>query len=194
MKRDYYIRELKECPECHNMFKPTGQNHKYCTTSCQLVSNVEKRKISRYKCARKRGVHVGVGKGGRTGSGKDNHNYKHGWGICINNRARIKQERRYCEDCGKDLVDATHYMWVVHHIDHNKYNNPEDGSNWKLLCKKCHQREHKCWLALEGATTSLIRLPNGRYARDERSPQESGEARDTQTFGQVGDDIVWTNG
>lgn len=26
----------------------------------------------------------------------------------------------------------------MHHIDHDHTNNPEDGSNWELLCLYCH--------------------------------------------------------
>jgi hypothetical protein len=31
----------------------------------------------------------------------------------------------------------------VHHRDHNHDNNPEDGSNWELLCTYCHENEHQ---------------------------------------------------
>jgi hypothetical protein len=30
----------------------------------------------------------------------------------------------------------------VHHVDHNHDNNPDDGSNWELLCLYCHDEEH----------------------------------------------------
>ena len=43
-------------------------------------------------------------------------------------------------------------QWTTHHRDHNHQNNPKDGQNWELLCKRCHQVEHKCWLAF-GTTT-----------------------------------------
>jgi HNH endonuclease len=188
------MRKLKErlCNNCGSTYLPTGSCSKYCL-DCkpEMRRQLANKGTREYK--RRLGCRVGEGSGCTTGKGKDNHMWKNGISIFLNNRAKTKLERRYCGDCGKDLIDATHYMWVIHHIDHDKFNNPEDGSNWKLLCKRCHQIEHECWKGYEGATTSLIRLPNGRYARDERSPQESGEARDTQTFGQVGDDIVWAN-
>lgn len=66
-------------------------------------------------------------------------------------RSEIKAERRYCADCSVDLLEATHYMWVIHHKDHNHFNN--DAANLQLLCKRCHQIEHECWKAFEGATT-----------------------------------------
>lgn len=31
---------------------------------------------------------------------------------------------------------------TVHHIDHDHSNNPEDGSNWEMLCLYCHDHEH----------------------------------------------------
>jgi len=167
----------KQCKNCGTTYQPIGSCSKYC-----LVCKPEMRKQlankGQQKYRRKQGRRVGEGSGCSTGKGKDNHMWRNGMSVFTNNRAKIKLERRYCECCGKDMLNTTHYQWVIHHINHDKYNNPEDGSNWKLLCKKCHQIEHKCWLALEGATTSLIRLPNGRYARDGRTPQESGEARD----------------
>jgi len=52
----------------------------------------------------------------------------------------IKAERRFCNRCNKDLINADRYNWVLHHIDHNRENNQLD--NFELLCKKCHQDEH----------------------------------------------------
>ncbi len=31
----------------------------------------------------------------------------------------------------------------IHHIDNNPLNNPLDGSNWIVLCAKCHHETHK---------------------------------------------------
>ncbi len=30
----------------------------------------------------------------------------------------------------------------MHHVDHNHDNNPNDGSNWELLCIYYHDEEH----------------------------------------------------
>lgn len=128
---------------------------------------------------RRKGFNVGGGKGSTTGFVEANHMYKHGIGVLNRLRHIIKSERRYCACCNKDLIDATHYQWCIHHIDHNRYNNPMDGSNWKLLCKKCHQVEHQCWKAFEGATTR----------EESRSSQEGSEVQSNQ-FGQLVDDIV----
>ena len=174
------MRKLKEkqCNNCGKTYLPTGSCSKYCV-ECKPEM---RRQLANKGCLAYRtrqGKQVGVGSGGTTGRGKDNHMYKHGHGIFRNQRTQVKAEQRYCNHCDKDLIEATHYQWVIHHKDHNRYNNPEDGSNWVLLCKKCHQVEHKCWLALEGATTRLIRLPDGRYARDDRRVEDDSKRRAT---------------
>ena len=83
--------------------------------------------------------------------GEGHWNYKDGSYTYETIRSEIKNKVRYCERCNKDLVNAGHYEWAVHHKDHNHYNN--DGSNLELLCKRCHQIEHDCHLNFEGATT-----------------------------------------
>lgn len=87
--------------------------------------------------------------------GEAHWNYKDGSYTYETIRAELKVQYRYCAHCNKDLLDATHYEWVIHHKDHDHYNNSE--SNLELLCKRCHQVEHECWRAFEGATT----IPNG---------------------------------
>jgi len=178
------MRRLKSkvCLCCGKEYIPTGTCSKYCSKECNNKYNKDKRKEQYNKYQKKLGRQVGVGKGGTTGSGKDNPMYKHGFGVLMGKRHAIKTEQRFCGHCGKDLLDATHYQWVIHHKDHNKFNNPEDGSNWILLCKKCHQIEHQCWKAFEGATTSS----------NERSFQEDSEVLDTLLPITEGDDIVCT--
>ena len=39
---------------------------------------------------------------------------------------------------------------TVHHRDHNHDNNPNDGSNWELLCLYCHDNEHQRQLEAAG--------------------------------------------
>ena len=55
--------------------------------------------------------------------GKENPHYKYGAGEFVRKRAEIKAKIGKCERCGKDLTNAGHY---------------------ELLCKRCHQLEHKC--------------------------------------------------
>lgn len=87
--------------------------------------------------------------------GKGHWNYKDGSYTYETIRREFKDSRRYCEKCESDLKDATRYMWVIHHKDHDHYNN--ELGNLELLCKRCHQIEHECWRAFEGVTT----IPEG---------------------------------
>ena len=79
-------------------------------------------------------------------------NYQHGGFTYETIRGEIKELVRFCERCAKDLIDAAHHEWAVHHKDHDRQNSARD--NLELLCKRCHQIEHECWRNFEGATTS----------------------------------------
>lgn len=100
--------------------------------------------------------------------GKRHWNFKDGSYTYETLRREIKERIGSCERCSADLTDATRYEWCVHHKDHDHYNN--DPSNLELLCKRCHQIEHECWRAFEGATT----IPSGSTAS-----RDSSEAPDT---------------
>lgn len=45
---------------------------------------------------------------------------------------------------------------TVHHIDHDHTNNPEDGSNWELLCLYCHDHEHSKYTEADQYGTTVI--------------------------------------
>ena len=47
-----------------------------------------------------------------------------------------------CGRCMREFVQANLQELTVHHRDHDHDNNPEDGSNWELLCIYCHDHEH----------------------------------------------------
>ncbi len=68
-------------------------------------------------------------------------------------RARDERERGYraralamypwvCGRCGREFDRRNVNELTVHHRDHDHDNNPEDGSNWELLCLYCHDNEH----------------------------------------------------
>jgi 5-methylcytosine-specific restriction endonuclease McrA len=48
-----------------------------------------------------------------------------------------------CASCGREFVGKRLKELTVHHKDHNHENNPNDGSNWELLCIYCHDHEHE---------------------------------------------------
>lgn len=162
----------KKCTECSTIYTPTGRCSKYCI-SCKEIKYKEIQKRSETKYRIKKGVKVGVGSGGLTGSGKDNFYYKNGIAcVFAKMRRSIKEERRYCERCNKDLIEASKYHWCVHHKDHDRTNNVPE--NFELLCKRCHQIEHECLKAFEGATTKVERATlTGRFKRIEAPDTET---------------------
>lgn len=48
-----------------------------------------------------------------------------------------------CGRCMREFTRKNLSELTVHHRDHNHDNNPEDGSNWELLCLYCHDNEHQ---------------------------------------------------
>ena len=47
-----------------------------------------------------------------------------------------------CGRCSREFTRENLRELTVHHRDHNHDNNPQDGSNWELLCVYCHDNEH----------------------------------------------------
>ena len=47
-----------------------------------------------------------------------------------------------CGRCAREFQYSNLKELTVHHIDHDHTNNPNDGSNWELLCVYCHDNEH----------------------------------------------------
>jgi 5-methylcytosine-specific restriction endonuclease McrA len=72
-------------------------------------------------------------------------------------RQRAAREKEYreqalrlfphiCARCGREFTGKKLRELTVHHKDHNHDNNPQDGSNWQLLCLYCHDNEHQKYL------------------------------------------------
>ncbi len=47
-----------------------------------------------------------------------------------------------CGRCAREFSEQNLRELTVHHRDHDHDNNPDDGSNWELLCVYCHDNEH----------------------------------------------------
>ena len=71
------------------------------------------------------------------------------------NRASREQDYRerslkmypwVCGRCSREFTRENLQELTVHHRDHNHDNNPENGSNWELLCLYCHDNEHARYL------------------------------------------------
>lgn len=80
-------------------------------------------------------------------------------------RNRVKRETGYrdqalkmypwiCGRCSREFTLATIQELTVHHRDHNHDNNPDDGSNWELLCLYCHDNEHARLVDAQGTPGS----------------------------------------
>ena len=54
----------------------------------------------------------------------------------------LKMYPHVCGRCAREFAGKRLSELTVHHRDHNHDNNPEDGSNWELLCVYCHDNEH----------------------------------------------------
>lgn len=143
----------KPCKICEQTFTPLAPAALYCPSCKPIAQEAEKeatRKASYALWVRKaieagREHTVGVGQGGSNLKGADHKQYVSGTGFFAKMRKQLKKERRFCEECSKDLENVSNFGWCLHHIDHDRTNNVLE--NYKLLCKRCHQLEHKCWLA-----------------------------------------------
>ena len=51
-----------------------------------------------------------------------------------------------CDKCAREFTRTNLVELTVHHRDHNHGNNPQDGSNWALLCVYCHDNEHSRYI------------------------------------------------
>lgn len=136
----------KACVICNKTYLPTGRCSKYCV-ECKVEVAKQQQIDGQYAYRRRKGMRIGRG----SVKGEKASYYKHGKSVFDRFARERKEEIQCCEECGKDLTNASRWGWVGHHIDHNPLNNVIE--NLKLLCKRCHQIEHKCWKAFEGVTT-----------------------------------------
>jgi hypothetical protein len=51
-----------------------------------------------------------------------------------------------CGRCAREFTRANLHELTVHHRNHDHDFNPEDGSNWELLCIYCHDNEHSRYI------------------------------------------------
>jgi hypothetical protein len=67
-----------------------------------------------------------------------------------------------CGRCSREFTRENLHELTVHHRDHNHDHNPEDGSNWELLCLYCHDNEHQ--RLLEAGQGSGVTDPRAKSA------------------------------
>jgi 5-methylcytosine-specific restriction endonuclease McrA len=51
-----------------------------------------------------------------------------------------------CGRCAREFTRTNVIELTVHHKNHNHDDNPNDGSNWELLCVYCHDNEHSRYI------------------------------------------------
>lgn len=129
--------------QCKQKYTPSGPAQKYCVPCGKEIKR--KRVNERTKKYRlSQGKAVGVGKGNNQGRGKTHATYKNGTGIYKKLGKQKAIQLGHCERCKEKLELTNSYKRVTHHKDHNKLNN--EIENLEILCKSCHQKEHKVHL------------------------------------------------
>jgi len=66
----------------------------------------------------------------------------------------LKMYPHICGRCAREFSHKNLHELTVHHRDHNHSYNPQDGSNWELLCLYCHDNEHQRQLEAQQNPTS----------------------------------------
>lgn len=133
------IRKPKDCLACKVTFTPSGNAAKFCK-DCGDFRATYNNRLDNARQRAKRGIVVGVGSGGqnvKTSINATESTYRK----VFLTKLYIKQNG-LCNDCKESFPES---ILLVHHEDHNRKNNVE--SNLHLVCKRCHQIEHECWLA-----------------------------------------------
>lgn len=69
-----------------------------------------------------------------------------------------------CGRCSREFTRENLHELTVHHRDHNHDNNPDDGSNWELLCLYCHDNEHQRLVEASGQTGGTQSKPRKNVA------------------------------
>jgi|AntRauTorcE11898_2_1112593.scaffolds.fasta_scaffold36322_2 hypothetical protein len=131
---------MNKCVMCGGSLPP--RKSKYCSNTCHKERNAE---YAISKRTQEGDTTVGLGKGGSNKTGEDHNQFVSGMGQFYKIRKAMREDVKHCQSCDKDLTTATRWEWCVHHIDHDRTNNVR--SNFEMLCKRCHQIEHECWLA-----------------------------------------------
>lgn len=139
----------KPCRLCNTAFTPMAACNLYCSDECKEVAKKAAYEAGWRRHEKKTNPNYGVGSGGMNKKGKENAQYKTGKGFLNANRHKFRLQVGFCEDCGTDLREVTGMnKFCIHHRDHNPKNNPEDFSNWELLCPRCHHLHHEKQLHL----------------------------------------------
>jgi len=120
------IDKTKICTLCSKEYHPTGRCQKVCA-DCKPRFEKEKAHAKHLKNYKQKGLYKW-----EMPKGKDSPFYKNGINTFAYDAKKVLPN--LCNRC-----DSTKFL-CVHHIDRNRKNN--SVSNWEILCKSCHQKEH----------------------------------------------------
>ena len=81
----------------------------------------------------------------------------------------LKMYPHVCGRCAREFAGKRLSELTVHHRDHNHDNNPQDGSNWELLCLYCHDNEHQRYLDKTAGGNAKDKLSTGNPFADLKS-------------------------
>jgi 5-methylcytosine-specific restriction endonuclease McrA len=76
----------------------------------------------------------------------------------------LKMYPHVCGRCAREFSGKRLSELTVHHRDHNHDNNPQDGSNWELLCLFCHDNEHSRYTDQQYFSDSSLNSPKAPTA------------------------------
>jgi hypothetical protein len=129
------------CDRCDQIYTPTSASSRFCEL-CAREANLELKRL------RSKILHEnGPGSGSQQVAEK-NYQWKGGTSGFRKKKLDSMNGNYFCERCAKDLRSYVgnkkmFAYWCVHHKDENRYNPSLE--NLELLCKRCHQKVHKCW-------------------------------------------------
>ena len=131
----------RNCVACGTEYQPKGSAAKYCVPCAEFRTAA----MVRYHSFTKR---VREGRNAGAGSGGANRHTPETATISTYRKVFLTRlylnQKGLCADCGWGFNESD---LLVHHEDHNRHNNVI--TNLSLVCKRCHQIEHECWLAFQ---------------------------------------------
>lgn len=71
----------------------------------------------------------------------------------------LKMYPHVCGRCAREFAGKRLSELTVHHRNHNHDDNPQDGSNWELLCLYCHDNEHSRYIDHAAGSTADADAP-----------------------------------
>ena len=141
-KINYEKLKERECVYCGDTYKPSGPAQKACSVCQTYIKSLDRQVTLDMQRKEKFGTYCSIGQGRAQGIGENSPFWKGGRVLLPRIKQEIRDSVKFCEDCGKNLIDVKPWGWCIHHIDEDNTNQSRE--NLKLLCRRCHQLTHHC--------------------------------------------------